>query len=415
MRVNDMPEAARPISAIALPKTLPALVCVVGLIGFGCDDANRDEGGEQSTATREASATAARPADESGAARESDRSPAETRTDSGARADRGERARAGADAHPAREPDAGLDAAAPRAADAAVRHAADANSAAHAGDASRALDASDASDDHDDDDDDDDAGTRPTEPEASVSAGLIAFTPMYSAYDGVHAYQLTASVSRAAQGGDRDASADPADPIDAATVKWMFDPDYLEAAPFPDIAGAVLLTTRRSGTTMLTVSATTEAGLRVQGEAPVVITPVTAAEWEAGRARYDEGHRVLWRRPNMDPDAPGVCGLSSTVELPPTSACASCHGPESDPELSLRYTPTQTAGYSDDTLIALFTRGDMPDDLVLRSPLMSQTEMPVCLFYALHTWEMTEEERRGVVAQLRAIPPRVLALDEPVP
>jgi hypothetical protein len=243
--------------------------------------------------------------------------------------------------------------------------------------------------------DDEDAGI-----DTPVRTQLIAFTPMYSAYDGVHPYQLTPSVPRAAD--------DAADPVDPASVKWTIDSTYVSFDVFPDLTASILLTTKRAGTTTITVDATTRAGARVRDEAQLSITAVSPEVWEAGNQRFNVGTQVTWAPTCSSPDELGICMLPCATwdELPKSSACAGCHNSTSSSPFVIEYTPTQTAGLSNDQLLSLFTRGSRPNNTSFDSALLQEAAQPRCLFSSFHVWEIDQEAARGVVAQLRAIAPR---------
>lgn len=240
----------------------------------------------------------------------------------------------------------------------------------------------------------DDAGV--AEP---VRTPLIRFNPMYTAFDGVHDYQLTPSVPRAA--------ADASDPVDPRTVKWILDSEYFIRDPFPDLTASMKLTTKRAGSTRVRVEATTLAGERVYDEAEVLITEVSAEEWETGNARFQVGSPITWAPRCTAPEELGLCRLpcSTLQELPTTSACASCHGAMSTSRFAIEYTPTQTGGQSNDQLAETFLAGGRANFTMFDTEELREAEDPRCVFYIFHTWEMNDAETRGVIAQLRAIPP----------
>ena len=193
-------------------------------------------------------------------------------------------------------------------------------------------------------------------------------------------------------------------------MKWTFDSEFLSAEEFPDLPGSVLFTTKRPGQTKINVSAKTPSGTNVRGEATVTITAVTASEWDVGFERFFIGRQVSWGRPCTSPDEPRTCGLTCTTvsELPPSSACGSCHTNRTSAPYALEYTPTQTARYSNEELADIFLTGKRRDSMFLR-----EASEPSGVFAMLHTWEMSDEEARGVIAQLRAFPPKVnAALDK---
>lgn len=232
---------------------------------------------------------------------------------------------------------------------------------------------------------------------------LIQFDPMYSAHDGVHSFQFTPSVPRAASNA--------ADGVDPASLKWTFDSDFLHAEVFPGLPGGIQFTTKRPGQTKIEVTAKTRGGTAVRGEATVTISAVTASEWDVGFQRFFVGRPVTWGPSCKSPDDTGSCGLSckTMMELPPSSACGSCHTNRSSAPYALEYTPTQTARYSNEELADIFLAGKRGEVSMFDSTFLQQASEPSCVFAMLHTWEMSDEETRGVIAQLRAFPPKANA------
>jgi len=242
------------------------------------------------------------------------------------------------------------------------------------------------------------------EPKGVLRANLIQFPQLYSAFDnGAHTYQLTPSIPAAA-----DNSMD-SDPIDAATIKWEVDGNYLSQAPFSDLPGGVLLTTKKAGMTIIKVTAKSKSGVDVRGEAPVQISQASPEEWDAGEARYNNGMAVNWQmlRPMQTTDGSTNCGLpvDLTGTIPTSSACTNCHN--SMNPISIEHTPTQTAGYSDDALVQIFTQGQKPAGGVFNSTFLKTLPMPDCIYKSFHTWEIDEATKKGIVWKLRSIAPKV--------
>jgi hypothetical protein len=230
---------------------------------------------------------------------------------------------------------------------------------------------------------------------------LVAFSPMFSAYDGTHDYQLTPSVP----------SADPAskdsDPVDGATLKWDIDSAYAKVDPFDAIPGAVMLTTKKAGTTTVKVTATTKGGLKVKGQAMLTISQASDAEWQAGDMRYTGGTAIDFTmlRPMMSTDGSTTCGFPINIgdQLPKTSACSNCHNAMN--AISVQHTPTQTAGYSNEQLIQIFTQGEKPAGGTFNSPFLKNLPMPDCIYKSFHTWDIDDMTKQGIVWKLRSIPP----------
>lgn len=120
-----------------------------------------------------------------------------------------------------------------------------------------------------------------------------------------------------------------------------------------------MITTKKAGRTKVFA---TQAGHRY--EAAIVIAAYTDAQLETGRARYrNDGAGA--RRP-----------------------CASCHEQEGGAD----HSPTWLSAWNDTNVLSVIQTG--------------QYEGTDLKGMADHRWELTEAERTGVVAFLRALPPR---------
>src|SRR5689334_15079876 len=95
----------------------------------------------------------------------------------------------------------------------------------------------------------------------SAGVGLINFVALaeqpaqrgYSAFDGTHhAYQLVVTIPSAS---DTPTCTNP-DPVLPSSVVWTVDHVFLAAEAYPDIPSAILLTTKRAGTTRIKVAGT---------------------------------------------------------------------------------------------------------------------------------------------------------------
>jgi hypothetical protein len=225
-------------------------------------------------------------------------------------------------------------------------------------------------------------------------ANYILFSPMYSAFDGKHDYAVTPSVPGAAP-------SDAADPILASSIKWHLDGAFVRQDEFPELPAATKLTTKNDGVTIVGMTAKTLSGRAIRSETELIISKANQSEWDAGEARYNNGEMS----PRMRPQS--MCGLVSGIELPETSACSACHNPV-NPEITIEHTPTQTAGYSNDDLIQIFTQGakSYRRGGTYNSPFLRAAPMPDCIYKELHTWEMTDDEKRGIIWKLRSIPPK---------
>jgi len=235
---------------------------------------------------------------------------------------------------------------------------------------------------------------------------LIQFSPIYSAYDGEHEFQITPFVP----------SANPmsmdADPVMDSTLKWKVDGAFLKEEPFSEIPGARLFTTKKAGTTTITVTATTKSGLKIKGTSQLTISKAEPAEWAMGEARYNNGMTFsffgggMGGMPMAAAGGMGSCGLPINLEgrIPTNTACGNCHN--NNTGLVVEHTPTQTAGYSNDQLIEIFTQAMKPAGGTFNSPFLRTFPMPDCIYKTFHTWQIDDETKNGIVWKLRSIKPK---------
>jgi hypothetical protein len=183
---------------------------------------------------------------------------------------------------------------------------------------------------------------------------------LYSAYDPGHSYKVPVTV------------------VGLKNLTWsVSDSNLAEIEQYEDEPGALgsdaIVTTKGPGTVKVRASAG-----GISGEAVLNITPASPSLWEIGRARYQDGPKIR----NDIPDA--------------KAACTNCHG---NGGADVEHTPAQTGGYSDAELITIFTMGQKPAGVKNRV-LSVEAWSPV------HRWQMTEEEKAGIVVYLRSLEPQ---------
>lgn len=222
---------------------------------------------------------------------------------------------------------------------------------------------------------------------------------MYSAFDGTRDYAVTPSVPSAGP------FSHDADPVLASSIKWELDGAFVKREDFPELPAAIKLITKKAGATTIAVTAKTLEGHAFRSETKLFISRANPSELEAGEHRYDHGGLRAAKRPEGGVMCCGVCPL--LIELPKNSACGNCHNAAS--MVAFETTPTQVAGYSDQDLIEIFTQGAKPAGGVFTSSFLRAAPMPDCLYKDFHTWEMTGEEKRGIVWKLRSLTPKVYA------
>ena len=230
-------------------------------------------------------------------------------------------------------------------------------------------------------DDDDDPGSSSGssgEPEDTAPVGddlVLLFSPMYSSWDGKHDFKLPCIV----QGGleDLEWSARPSDAVD-------LDPD--------SETGGIQITTRKAGTVQIIARAG-----KLSGSAMLYITESTPELWEIGENRYNN---EIPFPPIMLPDGGLDGGMIDPmgIEIPDDLSCRNCHGATAA-ALDVEHTPQQTGGYSDEDLIKIFTMGMKPGTATFHTPF------PESLYMRFHTWDATDDEKKGLITYLRSLTP----------
>jgi hypothetical protein len=202
---------------------------------------------------------------------------------------------------------------------------------------------------------------------------LILFNPMFTAFDGMHPFKIPAVV----------------DNMSAAGIKWSAtDPSMVDIVDDPTVGG-VMISPRKAGTTNIVASAGTQCGV-----APLTITSATPDDWNVGNMRYNNGIVLTGPLiPGRNPDG----GVGKDV------ACTNCHGDTATmgPFRTVAHTPQQTGGFSDDDLLSIFTRGMVPVGGYFDSSVV-----PYNQWRGFHTWQMTQDEAKGVIVYLRSLTPQ---------
>lgn len=217
---------------------------------------------------------------------------------------------------------------------------------------------------------------------------------MFSAFDGKHEYAVTPYVPSAAASKADDA-------ILASSLKWLVDDAFVKREEFRDLPCAIKLVTKQSGKTLVVVTGKTLSGHAIRADAELTISKAEEAEWIAGEARYNNDVTSSFDRRDLP-----ECGLVLDLDVPTTmTSCSNCHDPMN--MITVEPTPTQTAGYSNKQLMALFTEAEKPAYGWFYSPYLRTAPLPDCLYKQFHTWDMTDDEKIGIVWKLRSITPKV--------
>jgi hypothetical protein len=195
----------------------------------------------------------------------------------------------------------------------------------------------------------------------------IVFSPMYSGFDGGdHTFKVPAIVS------------------EISGVKWSAsDISYVDMEEDP-VTGGVMITTRKAGNVKIIARSGD-----LSGSADLTITEYDPADCSAGEMRYNNSIGI---------DA-GAMALPGLGTVPENASCANCHG-EGAMFLDVQHTPEQTGGYSDMDLVNIFTRGFKPEGTQFH------TRIPPQIYQRFHTWEATDEEKKGLVCWLRQFEPK---------
>lgn len=225
-------------------------------------------------------------------------------------------------------------------------------------------------------------GNQPTPFTCTTNDLQLAFSPMYSAFDGVHEFKIPV-IARNASGG---------------AIEWSADQPGFVDIQIDDKTGGAMLTTLKAGT--VTIQA--KAGQSSCGTSVLTITAATPAQWEAGSVRYNNGKPL----PMVQLDANGnPIGDLSTIQAeiqanPP--ACTNCHGPTATSSFfrTVSHTPQQTGGFTDEEIKLAITNAVIP-----AGGYFDETIIPKQVWEYFHKWPGTPDELTGLVVYLRALPP----------
>jgi hypothetical protein len=246
----------------------------------------------------------------------------------------------------------------------------------------------------------------------------IVFAPMYSAYipgSTMHQFQIPAILD------------------DGSMASWsVSDPSKATLMPQTFNNGAdpgVMITV--TGTGMLQVIATKSGG--ACGTSTLNITSATEQDWQNGNSRYNDGVNLHfgptdggYMRPDggfgdggfMRPEG-GMGGFQNDsgcgfAELEGGTACTNCHGATGATLFNdVAHTPEQTGGFSDEDLISIIVKGEIPDGGYFDpGVIIPGCEAGTCVQHAyqrwhnIHQWcDITPDEYTGIVTYLRSLTP----------
>lgn len=194
----------------------------------------------------------------------------------------------------------------------------------------------------------------------------IAFSPMYSGYDGVHTYQIPATINN----------------TDGPVVWTASDKSMVDLTPDPNGID-VMITTKKAG--KVTIQAV--AGDAI-GKSLLTIEQFTPDQWTAGMNRYTTGDIVTLQQ--------AFHGMGSKNAM-----CAGCHSSQPNSP-AIEHTPEQTGGYTDDQITNIFMNGVLPAQDQSNSLFVSPM-----FFKMFHTWTLASpDQMAGLVAYLRSLAPK---------
>lgn len=204
-------------------------------------------------------------------------------------------------------------------------------------------------------------GAKSANDECSDSSLTIVFSPMYSAYESSHTYQVPAIISGVA----------------SSKITWSASDSEAVSFANDSATGGVMITMHKAGTVTIFAHAGT-----LCGTSQLSITSATEEDWNAGNAAYTT------EMANSDPR-----GFNTS--------CANCHEPSStSPFKDISHTPEQTGGYSDTDLDQIIRKGVVPEGGYYDSSLVSKD-----MFTRLHQYSLTDDQMKGLIVYLRSLTP----------
>jgi hypothetical protein len=211
----------------------------------------------------------------------------------------------------------------------------------------------------------------------------ILFTPMYSASDGTHKFQIPAIV----------------DGIDNTTITWSVSDTTVASLARDDTftMGGTMITAQKDGTVTVTANAN---GLC--GASTLTVTAAMESDWEIGNARYNDGVSLHFGPRGGDG---GMGGGDGGMAMPDGGgpACTNCHGPTATngPFNDISHTPAQTGGFSDDDLVNIIVNGMVPDGGYFDNSIISYQQ-----WQRFHRWsDIGPDQQKGIVVYLRSLTP----------
>lgn len=195
--------------------------------------------------------------------------------------------------------------------------------------------------------------------EESGGSGFSVFPPrVFSGADGKNTYRAPLHAQNA-----------------SSPVTWTIsDPEIAEITPSGTNNQDLMITSKKAGTATVTAK---HGG--AEKSVPLRVYQYTEAQWEAGKRRYTTA---------LDDKNP---------------ACEICHAEGKGPN----HTPSEVDRDEDGDLIQIITTGVDPEDNPEEpARIADRKEFEAILRGFDHMWQVTEEEKVGLVAYIRSLTPK---------
>jgi hypothetical protein len=207
----------------------------------------------------------------------------------------------------------------------------------------------------------------------------ITFSPMFSAFDGKHNFQVPAYATGT-----------------TSNVTWSADTSFVGMQSDSERPNEVLITMLKAGVTAITATS----GDGKCGSAQLNISASTTTDWEIGNERYNNGtslHLAAVGVASPDGGSPFEQGNGGP-------ACTNCHGETATSSVfvDVSHTPEQTGGFSDDDLVNIILHGTFPTEGNAFDPtIVNETT-----WHEFHQWaDITPDQEKGIITYLRSLPP----------
>jgi hypothetical protein len=205
---------------------------------------------------------------------------------------------------------------------------------------------------------------------------VVAFSPMYSAFDGKHTFQVPAVV----RGSN-------------AQVTWSADSTMVGMQTDVERTNEVLITMLKAGAVIINV----QSADGKCGSSLLAISAAQESDWEIGNARYNNGT-------SLHLGAAATGGKGSPLEQGNGGpACTNCHGETATNSAftDVSHTPEQTGGFSDTDLLNIILRGTFPD-----GGFFDTNIVPYATWQGFHRWtDITMDQQAGIITYLRSLTP----------